>query len=120
MIVKSKTELSKDEIAQLMSMGIDVSATSYDAIDPNKQLNPFTFYGMSVTSDYTEAKFTQAQTNKVIKYKYRVTSTNDGISVVEIDFNGKVYSLDVKTDPVNNALDMSPVIGLIDEIINPC
>lgn len=119
-VVKSKTELSKDEIAQLMGMGIDVSSTSYDPIDSSRQLNPFTFYGMSVTSDYTEAKFTQAQTNKVIKYKYRVASMKNGISVVEIDFNGKVYSLDVQTDPKNNALDMSPIIGLIDEIINPC
>lgn len=118
--VKAKTELSNEDLQLLKSMGLEVSQTSYDNIDQNRQWNPFTFYGMKVTSDYTGATYKPLGSKKAIKYFYRVASTKNGISVVEIDFNGKVYSLEVKTDPKNNKLDMSPVIGLIEEIINPC
>ena len=114
------TKEGKEELEKMRSMGIDVPQVSYDAIDSSRQLNPFTFYGMQITSDYTEAKYKPFEDKKAIKYKYRVASTANGISVVEIDFNGKVYSLEIKTNPENNELDMSPVIGLIDEIINPC
>jgi hypothetical protein len=75
---------------------------------------------MKVTSDYTGATYKPLGSKKAIKYFYRVASTKNGMSIVEIDFNGKVYSLEVKTDPKNKKLDMSPVIGLIEEIINPC
>jgi hypothetical protein len=45
-VVKTKTELSKDELEQMRSIGLDVPQVSYDAIDSSRQLNPFTFYGM--------------------------------------------------------------------------
>ena len=85
----------------------------------DRHLTPATFYGMDVEFDVFEPV---SYKDGAVQFRYRVVSLTDEVSRVEVDINGKIYNVEVPIKKSNkkSKIDQAYLIGVVEDIINPC
>jgi hypothetical protein len=95
-----------------------ITTEKYETMSIDRHLTPATFYGMDITTDkYESVSYTGGSA------RYKVVSLTDEISRVEVDINGKIYNVEVpiiKSKKGSDKIDQTYLIGVIENIINPC
>ena len=102
-------------------MGDDgITPEKYETMSIDRHLTPITFYGMDIEPGVFKSAPDDAGS---IQFKYRVVSQSDGVSRVEIDVDGKIYNVEVpvkKSSKSTDMLDQNYLIGLVENLVNPC
>jgi hypothetical protein len=76
----------------LQSLGEDgVASEKYEPIGVERQLNPFTFYGMEISSEEFKEGTLKRIDNSKVTYYYRVIEIKDKEADVELQIDGKTY-----------------------------
>ena len=118
--IKRKADYGDDSPID-QQMGDDgITPEKYETMGVDRHLTPVTFYGMDIESGvFKSASYNEGS----VEFKYRVVSQSDGINRVEIDVDGKIYNVEVpvkKSSKGTDKLDQAYLIGLVENIVNPC
>lgn len=120
--ISIKRKADSGENAQIdEQMGDEgIASEKYETMAVDRHLNPATFYGMDIESGvFKSASYNGGS----VQFKYRVVSQTDKVNRVEIDINGKIYNVEVpvkKSSKGVDKLDQTYLIGLVENIVNPC
>lgn len=116
--IKRKAESDTNDQMDQFAGDEGITTEKYETMSIDRHLTPATFYGMDITTDkYESVSYAGGSA------RYKVVSLTDEISRVEVDINGKIYNVEVpiiKSKKGSDKIDQTYLIGVVENIINPC